>query len=99
MPDSLARISQLRQELEEHNRRYYEEAAPTISDQEYDALFRELQALEVAHPELITPDSPTQRVGGKPSSGFKTVRHAMQKLRLDTLLSMDGPEKLRTRIY
>src|SRR2546429_11080 len=59
------RIAELRAELEEHNRRYYEQAAPTISDPEYDALFRELLDLEQAHPELASPDSPTQRVGGR----------------------------------
>ncbi len=95
MPNSSARISQLRQELEEHNRRYYDEASPAISDQEYDALFRELQALEVAHPELITPDSPTQRVGEKATAGFKQVRHAVPMLSLDNLFAKDGFEALR----
>jgi DNA ligase (NAD+) len=95
MVDSSARIIQLRRELEEHNRRYYDEAAPAISDQEYDALFRELQALEAAHPELITPDSPTQRVGGKATAGFKQVRHAVPMLSLDNLFAKDGFEALR----
>src|SRR6185295_5016106 len=95
MPDSPARISQLRRELEEHNRRYYDEAAPAISDQAYDALFRELQALEAAHPELITPDSPTQRVGEKATAGFKQVRHAVPMLSLDNLFAKDGFEALR----
>src|SRR6201746_2847957 len=95
MPDSPARISQLRQELEEHNRRYYDEAAPTITDQQYDALFRELQAIEAAHPELITPDSPTQRVGEKATAGFKQVRHAVPMLSLDNLFAKEGFETLR----
>jgi DNA ligase (NAD+) len=95
MSDSSPRISQLRHELEEHNRRYYDEAAPAISDQEYDALFRELQALEAAHPELITPDSPTQRVGEKATAGFKQVRHAVPMLSLDNLFAKDGFESLR----
>ena len=95
MPDSSARIAQLRLELEEHNHRYYDEAAPRISDAEYDALFRELQALEAAHPELITPDSPTQRVGGKATAGFKQVRHAAPMLSLDNLFAKDGFEALR----
>ena len=64
MDDFRARALQLRQEIEEHDRRYYEQAAPTISDQEYDTLFRELRELEEEHPELATADSPTQRVGG-----------------------------------
>jgi DNA ligase (NAD+) len=89
------RISKLRAELEEHNRRYYDEAQPTISDQDYDALYRELVALEVAHPDLITPDSPTQRVGGKASTGFRSVRHAAPMLSLDNLFAKDGFEALR----
>ena len=95
MPEASARIAQLRQELEEHNRRYYDQATPSISDQEYDALFRELQALEAAHPELITPDSPTQRVGEKATAGFKQVRHAVPMLSLDNLFAKDGIEALR----
>ena len=95
MPDSSARIAQLRLELEEHNRRYYDEAAPSISDAEYDALFRELQALEAAHPEQITPDSPTQRVGEKATAGFQQVRHAVPMLSLDNLFAKDGFEALR----
>jgi len=95
MPAISARLAQLRRELEEHNRRYYDEAAPKVSDAEYDALFRELQALEEAHPELITADSPTRRVGGKATSGFKTVRHAVAMLSLDNLFAKDGFEALR----
>ena len=95
MPDIHARLDSLRRELEEHNRRYYDEAAPAISDQEYDALFRELQALEAAHPELITPDSPTRRVGEKATAGFKQVRHAVPMLSLDNLFAKDGFEALR----
>ena len=95
MPDSKARIAQLRRELEEHNRRYYDEAAPTISDAEYDALFRELRELEEKHPELITPDSPTQRVGERPSEGFAKVRHATPMLSLDNLFAKEGIDGLR----
>src|SRR5277367_5065099 len=95
MPSVSARIHQLREQLEEHNRRYYEEAAPKISDAEYDALFRELRELERAHPELITPDSPTQRVGGKATAGFKQVRHAVPMLSLDNLFAKEGFETLR----
>ena len=68
--DVLARITALRQEIERHNHAYYVLDQPTIPDAEYDRLFRELQALEAEHPELVTPDSPTQRVGGKPLDGF-----------------------------
>ena len=94
MPKPQARIDQLRQQIEEHNRLYYDEATPSISDAEYDALFRELRELEAAHPELITPDSPTQRVGGKATAGFKQVRHAIPMLSLDNLFAKDGFEKL-----
>ena len=95
MPDISARLARLRRELEEHNRRYYDEAAPTVSDAEYDALFRELRDLEDAHPELITPDSPTRRVGEKATSGFKSVRHAVPMLSLDNLFAKDGIDALR----
>src|SRR5580704_12125951 len=95
MPIPHARIAHLRQQLEEHNRRYYDEAAPTVSDAEYDALFRELRDLEAAHPELITSDSPTQRVGGKATAGFKQVRHAVPMLSLDNLFAKEGFEALR----
>ena len=57
------RVAQLRLKIEEHNRRYYEEAAPTISDREYDRLYQELVDLEASFPSLVKPDSPTQRVG------------------------------------
>jgi DNA ligase (NAD+) len=95
MPDPAARIAQLREEIRGHDRRYYEEAAPSITDLQYDALFRELRALEEAHPELLTPDSPTQRVGGQPLSGFQAVRHLVPMLSLDNLFSKEGPEAVR----
>jgi DNA ligase (NAD+) len=95
MPDSTARIAELRAAITEHDRRYYVEARPTVSDAEYDALYRELKELEAAHPELVTPDSPTQRVGGKPSTGFRQVRHAVPMLSLDNLFAKDGVEALR----
>ena len=95
MPKVPARIDQLREQIEEHNRRYYDEATPTISDAEYDALFRELRELEAAHPDLVTPDSPTQRVGGKATAGFQQVRHAVPMLSLDNLFAKDGFEALR----
>jgi DNA ligase (NAD+) len=69
------RIGALRETIERHNRLYYAEDAPEITDAEYDALFAELQALESAHPELRTADSPTQRVGGAPLPQFEEVRH------------------------
>ncbi|OZA30607.1 MAG: DNA ligase (NAD(+)) LigA [Hydrogenophilales bacterium 17-61-9] len=83
-PDVLARAITLRQEIERHNYAYYVLDQPTIPDAEYDRLFRELQALEADHPELLTPDSPTQRVGGKPLDGFAPVRHAAPMLSIRT---------------
>ena len=95
MPTSHERLAQLRQEIEDHDRRYYVDARPTIGDQEYDALFRELRDLEAAHPELITPDSPTQRVGGKATDGFAQVRHAVPMLSLDNLFAKEGLDGLK----
>ncbi len=89
------RAAQLRQQIEEHNRRYYEQARPSIPDAEYDALLRELRELEEAHPELLTPTSPTQRVGGRALSEFARVRHAAPMLSLDNLFAKDGVEGLR----
>jgi DNA ligase (NAD+) len=85
----VARIASLRAELERHNRAYYVLDAPTIPDAEYDRLFRELQALEAAHPELITPDSPTQRVGGAPLAGFRQVIHEVPMLSLGNAFSAE----------
>ncbi len=82
-----SRIGELRKEIAEHNRRYYEEAAPTISDREYDRLYRELIDLETAHPELASLDSPTQRVGGAPLKAFAQVRHRVPMLSLDNTYS------------
>lgn len=70
-----ARIAALREAINRHDRLYYVEARPVISDAEYDALWAELDTLEKAHPALITPDSPTQRVSGEPIAGFRKVRH------------------------
>jgi DNA ligase (NAD+) len=75
-------VTRLRREIERHNRLYYNEDAPEISDAEYDALMLELQRVEAEHPELATPDSPTQRVGSKPSEGFAEVTHRVPMLSL-----------------
>jgi DNA ligase (NAD+) len=84
------RIDELSQELREHNRRYYNDSNPTVSDAEYDALFRELQRLESEHPELAQPDSPTQRVGAPPVDGFENVEH--QRPMLSLANAFDGTE-------
>ena len=81
------RIAELRREIEEHNRRYYEEAAPVISDREYDRLYRELIDLETRFPTLVTHDSPTQRVGGKPLKAFGQITHRVPMLSLDNTYS------------
>jgi DNA ligase (NAD+) len=80
--DVRERIEELREQIRYHNRLYHIEDAPEISDAEYDALYRELESLEAAHPELVTPDSPTQRVGGEPLEEFEEVRHAVPMLSL-----------------
>ena len=78
-----ARIRELRELIRHHDRKYYVEAAPEISDPEYDSLMAELAGLEQQRPELVTPDSPTQRVGGAPTEGFATVTHSAPMLSLD----------------
>src|SRR6516225_5253707 len=83
-PDVKLEIARLRAEINRHNRLYYVEAAPEISDREFDRLMERLQALEAEHPELITPDSPTQRVGGEPLAEFQQVAHAVPMLSINT---------------
>jgi len=82
-----ARIEQLREEIRRHEHLYYVLDRPEITDAEYDAMMRELQRLEAEHAELITPDSPTQRVGGKPREGFVKVAHSSPMLSLDNALN------------
>ena len=83
------KIDALREEIRRHEHLYYVLDTPEITDAEYDALMRELQALEEQHPELVTPDSPTQRVGGKPREGFVKVAHSSPMLSLDNALGED----------
>ena len=73
--NSAERIEELRRLIRYHEERYYILASPEISDAEFDAYMRELQQLEAADPQLITPDSPTQRVGGRATAGFEQVDH------------------------
>src|SRR5262245_13784741 len=79
----VARIVELRRQIDRHNYLYYVDAKPEISDRDFDRLLDELQALESQHPELVTPDSPTQRVGGQPIEGFRTVKHREPMLSID----------------
>jgi DNA ligase (NAD+) len=87
MKDPAAQVEQLSEELRHHEQQYYVLDAPEITDAEYDELMRRLQALETQHPELLTPDSPTQRVGGKPREGFVKVQHSSSLLSLDNALN------------
>jgi DNA ligase (NAD+) len=92
------RAAELRAALEEHNYRYYVQDAPKISDAEYDALFRELQALERDYPALATPDSPTQRVGAEPVSAFETVTHRVPMLSLGNAFTDEEAEGFDRRV-
>ena len=84
------RAEALRLEILEHDRRYYEQAQPTIGDSQYDALVRELRDIEAAHPTLATADSPTQRVSGRPAEGFAVVEHREPMLSLGNVFGRDG---------
>jgi len=99
MPDH-DRLLALRAQLHHHAHQYYVLDDPQIPDAEYDRLFRELQALEAAHPEWVTPDSPTQRVGGKPLDAFATVRHVvpMLSIRTETDTESTGAEAFDARV-
>ena len=87
--DIRGRIEELRELVRYHNRRYYVEDAPEISDAEYDALYKELEILENEHPELVTTDSPTQRIGGEPLEEFEQVMHAMPMLSLSNARKLE----------
>jgi DNA ligase (NAD+) len=93
------RVEELRAELRLHEHLYYVMDAPVISDAEYDALMNELKRLEAARPDLLTPDSPTQRVGGKPAEGFKTVRHSRPMLSLDNAYSAEELRDWDRRVH
>lgn len=92
-------LDNLRQQLRHHNYRYYVLDDPEIPDAEYDALFRELQTLEAAHPELITQDSPTQRVGAAPLAAFAEVKHALPMLSLGNVFSEEELRAFDKRIH
>jgi DNA ligase (NAD+) len=92
------RVAELREQVEEHNRRYHEEAAPSISDRQYDRLYKELVDLEAQFPKLITVDSPTRRVGGKPLRAFEQITHRAPMLSLDNTYSEEEVEDFYARI-
>jgi len=91
-------IKKLRQIIDRHDRRYYVENKPEISDQEYDRLMKELEKLEKAHPELVTPDSPTQRVSGEVLEDFETVSHREPMLSMDNTYSADEIREFDKRV-
>src|SRR5207302_1254154 len=91
-------VAHLRREIERHNHRYYVLDDPLVSDAEYDAMFRRLQELEEAHPELRTPDSPTQRVGAAPLERFGTVRHRHPMLSLQNVTTQEEMAAFDERI-
>ena len=96
--DIRERIEALRERIRYHGRRYYIEDAPEISDSEYDALYNELESLEADHPELVTPDSPTRKVGGEPLEGFEEVRHAIPMLSLSNARKSGDLREWDTRV-
>ena len=99
MPDDISRqIERLRDEIRKHDRKYYVEAAPEISDLQYDQLLEELKRLEAEHPALITPDSPTQRVGDAPVEHLVQVEHRLPMLSIENTYSIDELRKYAARI-
>ena len=100
LPPDTDQVAQLRRLLHEHAHRYYVEDAPTIPDAEYDRLFQELQAMEAQHPALVTPDSPTQRVGGRALESFASVRHVvpMLSIRTETDTQASGAQNFDARV-
>src|SRR3954451_17238448 len=94
-----ARAEKLREQIRYHEHRYYVLDAPEISDAEYDALVNDLKALEGDHPELLTPDSPTQRVGGKAREGFVKVEHSSPMLSLDNAYNEEELRDWERRVH
>ncbi len=96
--DVSARLDELREQINRHNHLYYAEDRPEVSDAEYDRLWRELVALEQTHPELVTPDSPTQRPGGRRAETFAPVEHLVAMLSLDNAMSVEELQEFEARI-
>jgi DNA ligase (NAD+) len=97
-PDVRQRALELRRLIDHHNYKYYVEAMPEISDREFDRLLEELKQIEVAHPDLVTPDSPTQRVGGQPIEGFTSVTHRLPMLSIDNTYNPDELREFDKRV-
>ena len=98
MKDIKQSIDDLRNKINHHNRLYYTDAAPEISDFEYDTLYRELQNLEAKYPEYLTPDSPTMRVGGAPLTSFEHITHSVPMMSLDNTYTYDEIRDLDTQL-
>jgi DNA ligase (NAD+) len=98
MPSIAERAQELRGLIHYHNAKYFVEAKPEISDLEFDRLVKELEKIEQAHPELITPDSPTQRVGGQPIEGFVTVKHRQAMLSIDNTYNAEELREFDRRV-
>src|SRR5438093_8362265 len=96
--EAKARHAELIEEIRRHDHAYYVLAQPTISDQEYDRLYHELLDLEKQHPELVTPHSPSQRVGGQPLKAFKPVQHLQPMLSLDNTYSQEEVRDFINRV-
>src|SRR6201987_4965277 len=96
--EAARRIEQLREEIRRHDRLYYEEAAPIISDRKYDRLYKELVDLETQFPDLLTADSPTQHVGGKPLEAFAQIQHRAPMLSLDNTYSEEEVANFYKRV-
>ena len=88
----------MRRQINYHNDKYYVEAQPEISDREFDQLLDELKKLEAEHPDLVTPDSPTQRVGGRPIEGFQTVTHRVPMLSIDNTYNAEELREFDKRV-
>jgi DNA ligase (NAD+) len=97
--EARARIEELREKIRYHEHRYYVLDDPEISDAEYDRLMQQLKALEAEHPELVTPDSPTQRVGGKPREGFVKIEHSRPMLSLDNAYNEEELRAWERRVH
>lgn len=98
LEQAAAIVRRLRAEIVHHEKKYYVDNDPQIADAEYDALVKKLQALEAAYPSLITPDSPTQRVGGEPLEGFATVRHSTPMMSIDNVYTASEFEEFDDRV-
>src|SRR5215471_13366387 len=99
MAEVAKKIERLRAEIREHQHKYYVLDQPSISDYEFDQLMRELQQLEAENPHLITPDSPTQRVGGQPAAAFPTYTFSRPMLSLENAYSVEELADWGRRVY